>query len=247
MRRLVLLVCISMAATVCFAQINRNYGSNTGFGNVLYPGTGHAPVIPPGGLNGPSFAHRLGQNLQGNILPGRPFRAGSNRTVVVPFPVYYGPLYGGGGYEQGGPQQYQEAPPIINTNSAPSVVINQTFVPERARPVVREYANPPEGQPDQQQQGMRLYEGPRTGPQDVPQERLRAANRPTGREDLPTLYLIAFKDHTIIQALGYWVEDANLHYVSVGHTLNQVSLDLVDRETSQQLNDERNVEFRLPR
>jgi hypothetical protein len=243
MRQLVLVVLSLTVGTVCFGQISRNYGSNTGFGNVLYPGTGHAPIVPPGGLNGPGFGHRLGQNLQGNILPGRPFRAGSNRTVVVPFPVYYGPMYGGG-YDQGpAPQQYQETPPIINTNSAPSVVINQTFVPERAMPVMREYSNQPEGPSEQQQQGMRLYEGPRTGSQ----EPSRTARRAAPRDDQPTLYLIAFKDHSIVQALGYWVEDGNLHYVSAGHTLNQISLDLIDRETSQQLNDERNVEFKLPR
>lgn len=246
MRQLVLVILTSVLGTACFAQISRNYGSNTGFGNVLYPGTGHAPVIPAGGLNGPSVGHRLGQNLLGNILPGPPFHAGSNRTVVVPFPVYYGPLYGGGyggGYEQPPPQEY---PPIINTNTAPSVVINQTFVPERARPVVREYPNQPEPAPEEQQ-GMRLFEGPRTGSQGTVQEPVRTARRPTSRDDQPTLYLIAFKDHSIVQALGYWVEDGNLHYVSAGHTLNQISLDLIDRETSQQLNDERNVEFKLPR
>jgi hypothetical protein len=242
MRHSVLAVLILLAGTVCSAQISRNYGSNTGFGNVLYPGTGHAPIIPAGGLSGPGFGHWPGQNLQ----PGRPFRAGSNHTVVVPFPVYYGPMYGGG-YEQApAQQQYQEAPPIINTNTAPSVVINQTFIPERAMPVMREYPNQPESQPEQQQ-GMRLYEGPRTGSQAPGPESNRTARRPAPRDDQPTLYLIAFKDHSIVQALGYWVEDGNLHYVSAGHTLNQISLDLIDRETSQQLNDERNVEFKLPR
>jgi hypothetical protein len=235
MRQLVLVVLSLTAGTVCFAQISRNYGSNTGFGNVLYPGTGHAPVIPAGGLNGP-YGPRFGQ---GNFGPGRPFHSGSNRTVVVPFPVYYGPLYGGGYDQAPPPQQYQEAPPIINTNTAPSVVINQTFIPERAMPVMREYPNQPEAPPEQQQ-GMRMYEGPRTGAG-------AAARRPAPRDDQPTLYLIAFKDHSIVQALGYWVEDGNLHYVSAGHTLNQISLDLIDRETSQQLNDERNVEFKLPR
>ena len=79
-------------------------------------------------------------------------------------------------------------------------------------------------------------------------ERARSASRtPANSDGQPTLYLIAFKDNGIVQALGYWVEDGNLHYVSAGHTLNQVSLDLVDRELSQRLNDERSVEFKLPR
>jgi hypothetical protein len=221
------------------------YGSVGGFGNVLYPGTGHAP-LPPGGVSGPTFAHRLGQNVAGTGWNQRPFRAGSNRTLVVPFPVYYGPIYGG--YEQQPPPpQYGEAPPqFINTNTAPSVVINQTFVPERAMPVTREYANG--NQPDREsesQQGMRRYEGPQSGPMPEP---ARGASKTVPKNDgQPTLYLIAFKDNGIIQALGYWVEDGNLHYVSASHTLNQVSLDLVDRELSQRLNDERSVEFKLPR
>ena len=74
---------------------------------------------------------------------------------------------------------------------------------------------------------------------------MESARRPPV-SDQPTLYLIAFKDHTIVQALGYWMENGALHYVSVEHTLNQASLDLIDRELSQRLNDERSVEFKLP-
>jgi len=73
-----------------------------------------------------------------------------------------------------------------------------------------------------------------------------ASGRPAPNDDEPTLYLIAFKDHTIVQALGYWMEGGALHYVSVEHTLNQVSLDLLDRDLSQRLNDERGVQFKLP-
>jgi hypothetical protein len=64
--------------------------------------------------------------------------------------------------------------------------------------------------------------------------------------DQATIYLIAFKDHSIVQALGYWMEGATLHYVSVEHTLNQASINLIDRDLSQRLNDERGLEFRLP-
>jgi hypothetical protein len=65
-------------------------------------------------------------------------------------------------------------------------------------------------------------------------------------DDQPTLYLIAFKDHSIVQSLGYWMEGSTLHYVSAEHSLNQVSSDLIDRDLSQRLNDERGVEFKLP-
>jgi len=54
------------------------------------------------------------------------------------------------------------------------------------------------------------------------------------------------KDHSIMQALGYWLETGTLHYVSAEYTLNQVSIGLVDRELSQRLNDERGIPFKLP-
>ena len=246
MRQLGWVVLTSLLGTVGVVQTalaqggrhqGQTYGSVGGFGNVLYPGTGHAP-LPPGGISGPSFAHRLGQNIAGAGWNQQPFRSGSNRTLVVPFPVYYGPIYGG--YEQAPPPQYQQAPPqYINTNTAPSVVINQTFVPERATPIVREYGE------TESQQGMRRYDGPRSGP--MPEPGRSASTGASNPEGQPTLYLIAFKDNAIVPALGYWVEDGNLHYVSTGHTLNQISLDLVDRALSQRLNDERSIEFKLPR
>jgi hypothetical protein len=165
---------------------------------------------------------------------------------VVPYPVIVGSYgYGyGPGYDGPpagpGPGPGGEAPPILNTNAAPSVVINQTFIPDRAQPIVRDYS---EGPPDQQQSGMHIYEGLRTQPQPDPRA-LQAGPNPAS--DLPTLYLIGFKNGNIVQALGYWVEGNTLNYVSAEHTVNQASLDLIDRQLSQRLNDERSVEFRLP-
>lgn len=241
MQRIVLTVLSLILAAGAYGQSGRTYSSIGGFGNVVYPGTGHAPNVNPGPP--PSFANRLGNNIVGARNPLGPPRVshpGHGRTQIVPYPVIYGPgYYGyGSGYGDAPAQGYGDAgssAPIVNTNSAPSVVINQTFIPDRANPVMREYGNSPDAamQP-QDQQGMRMYEGLKTQPQ-------------TRSSDEPTLYLIALKDHSVVQALGYWVEGANLHYVSVEHTLNQVSLDLIDRSLSQRLNDERNVEFKLPK
>jgi hypothetical protein len=61
-----------------------------------------------------------------------------------------------------------------------------------------------------------------------------------------TIYLIAMKDHTIFPAVGYWVEGDTLNYVTSEGVRNKVSLALVDRDFSTQLNNERNVEFKLP-
>ncbi len=188
-----------------------SFGSITGFGNVVYPGTGHPPAI-----HGSSNILRrpVGPGIGPGTGNGR-FRGGS-AIVYVPYGVggsYYEPgEAAAGGYY---PQQQQQ--------QAPQVVINQNFISETARPMVREYTSDPNG-------AIRLYQ---------PEP---AAQAP---EENPT-YLIAFKDHTIYAALAYWVEDGTLHYVTNQNTHNQVSLDLVDRELSDRLNRERSVDFRLP-
>lgn len=60
-------------------------------------------------------------------------------------------------------------------------------------------------------------------------------------------FLIAMKDHTIYPAIAYWVEDDTLNYITEYGVRNKVSLDLVDRDFSLQLNKERSVDFALPR
>jgi hypothetical protein len=223
-----------------FGQGRGPYYSLGGFGNVLYPGTGHAPVTPPGGITGPNFSGRFaGRPVFSNPSPASHPQHG--RTVIVPYPVFYGGGYGGGygsdpsaGYAPGYGDQ---APPVINSGAPPSVVINQNFIPQQANPQVREYN--PNDAPDQQS-GMRLYQNSSHPYADV------AASARAPQDDQPTIYLLAFRDHSIVQALGYWMEGATLHYVSVEHSLNQVSIDLIDRDLSQRLNDERGLEFRLP-
>jgi len=222
------------------------YSSLGGFGNVLYPGTGHAPHTPPGGINGPYFnsGARFGRGGLGN--PSIANHPDHRRTVIVPYPVYYG---GGLGYgyetSLGYPPGYAEQPaPIINNNAAPPVVINQNFVPPQASPTVRDYTEAQDQQ--QQSSGLRLYQTPPTHPYADTQQQTTAPARRTTNDDQPTVYLIAFKNRNIVQALGYWMEGSTLHYVSAEHTLNQVSMDLVDRELSQRLNDERSIEFKLP-
>src|SRR5262245_43857814 len=202
--------------TNAYARPN-TFGSITGFGNVVFPGTGHAPV-----LNGnPGFFKGNGVRIPSPGAGGRRLNGGAP-LVYVPYAV-------------GVPMYYPEpAPPPAPVGMypqqqvAPQVVINQNFVPETARPIVREYLPDSNG-------GIRVYE---------PSQRAQAESAPAA-PDNPT-YLIAFKDHTIYMALAYWVEDGTLHYVTNQNTHNQVSLDLVDRELSDRLNRERGVDFRLP-
>jgi hypothetical protein len=161
-----------------------------------------------------------------NTFPGRGrFRGRTGAVVYVPYAAggYYGGYYyGDQGMEPGAgyPQQQQYM--------GPQVVINQNFAPDVARPVVREYVSDANG-------GIRLY---------GPQSPVADTQAPVSEES-PT-FLIAFKDHTIYAAIAYWVEGDTLHYVTNQSTHNQVSLDLVDRELSDRLNRERQVDFRLP-
>src|SRR5271154_2857925 len=88
------------------------YWSLGGFGNVLYPGTGHAPTAtPPGGAFTNGFAPR------GGVTTAHPQH---RRTAIVPYPVYYGGYgYGGNGYgydpSQGYAPGYGDQPPVINS------------------------------------------------------------------------------------------------------------------------------------
>jgi len=216
------------------------YSSLGGYGNVVYPGTGHAPATPPGGINGPHYANFGAPGGRGGFRSGPGVNHPQHqRSGVVLYPIYYGGYYNGYYDPSYAGDQNGAAQP--DSTGAPSVVINQTYVPPTANPVLREYG--PDAAPDQQS-GMRMYQNQShpygDGAQNVAGG-TRAAN-----DDEPTLYLIAFKDHSIIQTLGYWMEGGALHYVSVEHTLNQVSMDLIDRDLSQRLNDERGVQFKLP-
>ena len=232
--------------SLCGATLAQAQGqpwSLGGFGSILYPGTGHAPTAtPPVGTFGSGFGR--------GVAPGSAFanHPQHRRTTIVPYPVYYGGYNYGYGYDPsvGYAPGYGDQGPVANANGAPSVVINQNFVPPLANPQVRDYA-PSDATQDQQQSGMKLYQTPPTHPYaDAPQNAAAAPARRAGNDDKPTLYLIAFKDHSIVQALGFWMEGSTLHYVSAEHSLNQVSSDLIDRDLSQRLNDERGVEFRLP-
>ena len=211
------------------------YWSLGGYGNVVFPGTGHAPVTPPGGVTGPRYFSGPGRGFGGVAHPQH------GRGNVVLYPVYaggYGYGYAPGyGYDPslGYAPAEGDQPPIVNSGSMPPVVINQNFVPPQANPVVREYG--PAGASDDQS-SLKMYQAPTPG-QGTPQAQL-------ANPDQATIYLLAFKDHNIVQALGYWMAGSTLHYVTMDHDLNQVSLDLIDRDLSQRLNGERGVEFRLP-
>lgn len=203
------------------------------YGNILYPGG--VPSFPSalGATvrgNPPYTGVRPGGNPGGGVgYPGRP------RTVVVPYAV---PVYYGGGYGDYYQQQQPNVTVVMPQQPAPSVVINQTFhngelasteVPERG--------------------GLRVYEAPKSpnAPSEKPKaEAAPAPKRTYARDEKANIYLIALKDSTVKEAIGYWMEGtATFAYVTPEATINRVNLDLVDREASVQLNAQRNLEFEL--
>jgi hypothetical protein len=209
-----------------------------GFGNVVYPGMGHAPTATP-----PIGQFAGGGYSRGFANPGRVGHPYHGSTVIVPYPVYYGGYYGydPSAYASGYGPGYAPGPGDDGSQSGPglpSVVINQNFVPPQGNPQVRDYSG--DQQQQQDQSGLKLYQAPPSHPY------ADAAAQRAASGDKATIYLIALQDHTIVQALGYWMEGSTLHYVSAEHTLNQLSIDLVDRDLSQRLNDERGLDFRLP-
>jgi hypothetical protein len=187
-----------------------------GFGRLIYPGTG-APVA-----------------VRNPRLPGSPLVAapvpqvahGSHGiAVAVPYPVFYGGNY----YDYDAPSApmagYSQYPGTgyDQVTQPPVVIINQYFKPDTANPVVRDYSNVP-----------------LPAPQQVPDDQAATT------ADQQVMFLVALKDHTIFPAIAYWVEGDTLNYITVQGAKNSVSLDLVDRDFSKQINKERKVEFGLP-
>ena len=220
-------VSLLLAASV-FGQSRGNYnsyGSFSGFGSVVFPGTGHPPGVGNFSIANPGFAGRLGATVNGTLRgPYGGVNARRQAVSVLPYayPVYVG---GYGGYDAG----YAPQPNVTFVSppqqQAPQVIINQNFAPGVGG------ASP--GQPSaQENDGFHMYQAPG-----------RPAADPQPAD--PRYYLIAYKDHSIYSALAYWVEGNTLHYVTMQNTHNQASLDLVDVEFSKRLNQDRNMPFTL--
>jgi len=200
----------------------------SGQGSVLHPG------IP---MSGPP--------------PARPrvnSSAARGGVVYVPYGVPIDPYGYGGGYGYGNPYYDPDAP-------LPSVLVNPNYQPEVAHPVLNDYSNVPLPQPGpaydlsrQPSNVQRLDQGSSPA-QDLArtQEFGQTSIRPQPpRDDQPTIFLIAMKDGTIYPAIAYWVDKNTLNYVTLDTVVKRVPLDQVDRDLSRTLNDQRNVEFKLP-
>jgi hypothetical protein len=133
-----------------------------------------------------------------------------------PVAIPYPVFIGGGYYAPSNASDYGYA------NSAPIAIVNQDFQPDSVNPSIVDYSNVPLPEPvaNTDENGL--------------------------RDDQPTIFLIALTDHTVVAAIAYWADGDTLNWVSRDAKQNHMSLSLVDRDFSKQLNDERRVEFKLP-
>lgn len=210
-----------------FGRIQPPGSIGGGFGSIMFPGTG----VPRGNPNISGHIPALNRTIRGVPPPGRP-----NQPVIVPVPV----MVGGYGYGYG----YAQTPNVTVINApqpSPTVIINQNYAPEQARPALRTY---PEGALPAPEPAVTSYQAP------VPSY---AAPEPSSaprvirsvHSDKPTIYLIAMRDGTVYSAYAYWIEGDTLHYVTTKHAMNMASVSLVDTAVTTQLNEERGVTVKL--
>ncbi len=160
---------------------------------------------------------------------------GVTRTGPRPAPVYFlgyypNPYYYDSGYGTGyatpatngasAPAYYATDP---NGQGYPSVIVNPNYAPDTANPVMHDYSYLPAAGDDAQ-----------------------GANQNATPAAASVVFLIAMKDHTIYPAIAYWVENDTLSYITQQGVRNQISIGLVDRDFSIQLNKERSIDFALP-
>jgi hypothetical protein len=199
-------------------------------GGFLYPGAGHVPGTPPGHAAWPGL---LGRPVSA-ARPALGSAATPGGTVVIAVPVYdSNPDEESGMYLPADGNPAQASP---NLDDRPPVVINQNFAspPDDSQFANRYPANGREFRPPESQNPVTSCATP-----------IQGTPNTVNHNGRPTIYLIAFKDHRIMQALGYWIEGTMLHYVSVEYAFNHASISLIDSDLSQRLNHERGIEFTI--
>lgn len=98
---------------------------------------------------------------------------------------------------------------------SPMVIYNPNYQPETAHPQIRDYSN----------------------------VKLPPAAAPDSTQ--PDAFLIALKDHSVLMASAYWVQDDTLSYITPEGDHKHVGVPAVDRDLSVRLNAERNLRFQL--
>ncbi len=173
--------------------------------------TGSPAVLPP-----PVQNH--GTGLAASVA-GRPLRLAPPRGVrpyyPIAAPIWFPPVV-----QQQQPiywvQPQAPAPMTVVQQHAPVVMNNPNYVPDTAKPVMREYFA-----------------------ESKPYEAVEA------KKSSASVTLIALKDGTLVQAVAYWYEGDTLHYVKPDHKVASVALAQVDKESSERFNRERGLSFRM--
>ena len=177
------------------------------YGNILFPG-GISQQVPAPHLN--SHAGRLGGVVSGSIpYTGVPqasegrSRADGCRSLRLSGVLWKRIRVWWLRYERPGASG-PEFTVVVPQQPVPQVVINNSYVPDTAKPVLREYS--PGELPES---NVRVYEGP-----SKPRTESAANSGGSIMDQKPTIYLVALKDGTIRQAIGYWVKGDVFHYVT---------------------------------
>ncbi len=210
-------IAFTLLASTALAQRGGTYRSLGGFGNVLFPGTGHAPATPPGGVTGPYYFSN-GNKHQG-------WRTGGSAmpSELVPAPA----LSPNDGLEQSSdPTTFRGDSP----QTTPRVIEQEFLSGENI------------SQPENDSTHAAHPEVPSGC--ESPASRTSHQRKITCSGE-PTVYYLVLKDGRTVQSLGYWLRGSIIYYVSVEYALNQISLSLIDENRTQSLNAARGVEFDL--
>ncbi|MGD0202038.1 MAG: hypothetical protein ABSD27_14965 [Bryobacteraceae bacterium] len=203
------------------------YGSPSGFGNVLFPGTGTAP---PAGDWSSSVPAGFGDWL--DVFAGwrdgdaGRFRRHFSHRSAYGYPLAWPVMVGGLYYD---PSYADQQPPNITIvmppqPSSPPLTINQSFPPGSSKD---------------------MQHGPGAADASASSDRQDQPEASPAQEERALLF-VALKDNSVYTAVAYWVEDGTLYYTTPQDHHNQVSLDLVDRERTARLNAGSDGGLRLP-
>jgi hypothetical protein len=165
------------------------------------------------------------------VIPPRVGHGYHDSGVIVPYPVYYGGYYYPYDAPLAPPQGYENDYGYSAQQPAPVVILNQNFRPDTG------YAPPAPGYGS-------APPPPTAAPPAAPDQ--DAQQQPPAGDSSSIIFLIAMKDHTIFPAVAYWVDNDTLNYITAQGVRNRVSMDLVDKDFSRQLNRERSLDFALP-
>ena len=197
-------------------------GTRTGgFGTGYRGGIGYRG--PSGSYNRPGYrSGYYGSSFRNNHYPRYSFGFGN-------YPGFYSAF--GYGYDYGSPWVdsyypsggYVSAPVYYESAPQPApVVINEYYRPPAAQPRIRDYSNGGYGA------------DPAPPPTSAPAKK-------------PDFWLLAFPNGTIVLAVAYWTDHDTLHYVTRTKEQKQIPILAIDRDLTDQLNQERGLEFRIPK